>query len=447
MSTETKGLLLPAAPADDKGKLSACILSACDLPESTNGGSVLVSMELLGKEVRTGPPSARHRDRNSYKFVPDKSASDRGSSTSTSSSTPKTTNTTSTNEISISAPLELLYSESAAFKVKIGNECLVAQVELDKVLHINEPKWLILHLEPDVSRQNPKHTNTSTTHASTQEEEEEEDQDTHPPTLRLRLCMTGPFRPEISAIMSMSTSWFGAMDHVTAGSSSAINSFTSVLRVPKKIPFGKMLVVPAVSLVAATVVLLPILLGILAIGLPFFLPIIVGVIALAAGVGVVGTGVYLSSSKGRDSASQILGPIVQVLTATSAGQQMLYETGPRPSPVALAEIGLPKNMIGQLVVSLLIDFIGSSSYLLPGVGEAFDVAWAPIQTILLMAMYDETMPSLKYISFFEEIMPFTDVLPSGTLGWVRRYSPLVIQEGLKRVPTNVKDIIGGEKRD
>lgn len=432
MATETKGLLLPAAPADDKGKLSACILSACDLPESTNGGSVLVSMELLGKEVRTGPPSARHRDRNSYKFVPDKSSSP----PSTSTSTP--TRTRTTNEISISAPLELLYFESAAFKVKIGNEILVAKVELSKVLHINEPKWLILHLEPE-SNTHPNHTSPSTP-----TREEEDDQDTHPPTLRLRLCMTGPFRPEISAIMSMSTSWFGAMDHVTAGSSSAINSFTSVL--PKKVAFGKMLVVPAVSLAAATVVLLPVLLGILAIGLPFFLPIIVGVLALAAGLGVIGTGVYLSSSKGRDSASQILGPIVQVLTATSAGQQMLYETGPRPSPVALAEIGLPKNMIGQLVVSLLIDFIGSSSYLLPGVGEAFDVAWAPIQTILLMAMYDKTMPSLKYISFIEEIMPFTDVIPSGTLGWVRRYSPLVIQEGLKRVPTNVKDIIVGEKR-
>jgi hypothetical protein len=81
----------------------------------------------------------------------------------------------------------------------------------------------------------------------------------------------------------------------------------------------------------------------------------------------------------------------------------------------------------------VIDFIGSSSYLLPGVGEGFDVAWAPIQTILLMAMYDETMPSLKYISFMEEILPFTDVLPSGTLGWCRQYSPLLLGEGMKRV--------------
>jgi hypothetical protein len=92
-------------------------------------------------------------------------------------------------------------------------------------------------------------------------------------------------------------------------------------------------------------------------------------------------------------------------------------------------------------VSLLIDFIGSSSYLLPGVGEAFDITWAPIQTILLMAMYDKAMPSLKYISFIEEIMPFTDVLPSGTLGWVRKYSPLVMEEGLKRVPDHIRDIV------
>eukprot|EP00979_Chaetoceros_neogracilis_P015865 scaffold6631_cov287-Chaetoceros_neogracile.AAC.6 len=421
---ELKGLLLPAAPDGEKGRLTASILSACDLPESINGDSALVSMEILGKEVRTGPPSAKHRDRNSFKFVPEKSAYSKGSQSS------------KNNEISISAPLELLYSESAVFKVMIGNnESLVAEVELSKVLHANEPKWMILHLEPESSE------HSAQTASPTQEDE----QDTHAPTLRLRLCMTGPFRPEISAILSMSKSWFGAMDQVTAGSSSAINSLTSIL--PKTFPSGKLLLIPTVPIVAASAVLLPVLLGILAVGLPFFLPIIVGLLVVAGSLGIVGTGVYLTSSKGRETASQILGPVVQVLTATKAGQQMLYETGPRPSPVALAEILLPNDMIGHLVVSLLIDFIGSSSYLLPVVGETFDLAWAPIQTILLMAMYDKTMPSLKYISFIEEIMPFTDVIPSGTLGWVRRYSPLVLEAGLKRVPDNVKDIIVGEKRD
>ena len=90
-------------------------------------------------------------------------------------------------------------------------------------------------------------------------------------------------------------------------------------------------------------------------------------------------------------------------------------------------------MLGKLVVSLLIDLIGSSSYLLPFVGEGFDIAWAPMQTIFIMASYEESMPSLKYVSFLEEILPFTDLLPSGTLGWVREFSPLLMQEGMKKV--------------
>jgi len=105
---------------------------------------------------------------------------------------------------------------------------------------------------------------------------------------------------------------------------------------------------------------------------------------------------------------------------------------------------MPTDIMGKLIVSLVIDFIGSSSYLLPIVGEGFDVAWAPIQTILLMALYDASMPSLKYISFMEEILPFTDVLPSGTLGWVKEYSPLLMEEGLKKVE-DLRVVMRGER--
>lgn len=338
------------------------------------------------------------------------------------------------NEISISAPLDILYPQTAVFKVVLDNkQALVAEVELSTVLHVNEPKWLILHLEPEYK------IKSMPTNAL---DESEKDDEEHGPTLRLKLCLTGPFRPEVRAILSMSQTWFSAMDGITSGSSAAWGAISSTL-LPKQFPRSvqKIFLVPTVPLAAASVVLLPILLGLLTIGLPFFLPIIVGILGVAASLGIVGAGVYLSSSTGRNIASKILGPVVTAMTATTAGQQLIYETGPRPSPVALAEIVLPDDMIGQLVVSLLIDFIGSSSYLLPGVGEAFDITWAPIQTILLMAMYDKAMPSLKYISFIEEIMPFTDVLPSGTLGWVRKYSPLVMEEGLKRVPDHIRDIV------
>jgi hypothetical protein len=62
--------------AASKGKLTATILSAYDLPDDCSIGisdQVYVTMTLLGKEVRTGPPSAKHRDQNSFKFVSENS--------------------------------------------------------------------------------------------------------------------------------------------------------------------------------------------------------------------------------------------------------------------------------------------------------------------------------------------------------------------------------------
>ncbi len=61
--------ILPSGPTDesDKGKLTATILSVYDLP--SNAQPSHVSMTLLGEEVRSGPPSAKHRERNSFKFV------------------------------------------------------------------------------------------------------------------------------------------------------------------------------------------------------------------------------------------------------------------------------------------------------------------------------------------------------------------------------------------
>lgn len=220
------------------------------------------------------------------------------------------------------------------------------------------------------------------------------------------------------------------------------SSFQSVSAlIPHKFPSGKILLAPAVFFAAVSVATLPVFLGIMTVGLPLFLPVLISVLTVVLIAVSVGTGVYLSSLTGRKSTAQVLGPIITTFFGTNTGQQLLYETGPRPSPVDLAETILPTDMIGQLIVSLTIDFIGSSSYLLPFVGEFSDVSWAPIQTILLMAMYDRTSPSLKYISFIEEIMPFTDVLPSGTLGWVRRYSPSILEESLKKIPDNIKSIV------
>lgn len=360
-----------------------------------------------------------------------------------------------TNALSLSAPLSVLYPTVVTFRVVLdSSETLVAKCKLSSTLQINQQQWLILSLypestyvdgqehpcSPDTSQQEAG-TNTSATATTSGEDSD------HQPTLRLKLCLSGPHRTEVGALISMAQAWFDMMDSVSTVTNSTFSSVSSSL--PLRFPSPKILLIPTVPLAAASVALLPIILGVLVVGLPFFMPILVILLTVGTSTFLLGAGVYFSTTKGRESASIVLGPLYSTFSSTNAGQQLLYQTGPRPSPSALARSVMPSDMVGKLVVSLLIDFIGSSSYLLPFVGEGFDLAWAPIQTIFIMAMYEESQPNLKYISFMEEILPFTDLLPSGTLGWVREFSPVLMSEGMKKfedLQVVMRSEAGGLKR-
>lgn len=59
---------------------------------------------------------------------------------------------------------------------------------------------------------------------------------------------------------------------------------------------------------------------------------------------------------------------------------------------------------GVLVIAVLIDAIGMTSYVLPGIGEAEDAAWAPISAILVQALYGNGI--ITTIDFLEEALPF-----------------------------------------
>jgi hypothetical protein len=74
-----------------------------------------------------------------------------------------------------------------------------------------------------------------------------------------------------------------------------------------------------------------------------------------------------------------------------------------------------------------MDALGSSSYIIPGIGESFDVVWCPCQTLLIKSMYGTTSPNLMYVSFAEEFLPFTDVLPSATIGWLTEFGPELVE--------------------
>eukprot|EP00933_Yihiella_yeosuensis_P036610 TRINITY_DN30376_c1_g1_i1.p1 TRINITY_DN30376_c1_g1~~TRINITY_DN30376_c1_g1_i1.p1 ORF type:complete len:140 (-),score=10.04 TRINITY_DN30376_c1_g1_i1:128-547(-) len=68
-----------------------------------------------------------------------------------------------------------------------------------------------------------------------------------------------------------------------------------------------------------------------------------------------------------------------------------------------------------LLACLLVDFIGVFSYLLFFIGEATDVFWAPISGFFLHYYFGSMVVSM--IGSMEEILPFTDILPTATIAW------------------------------
>ncbi|NBL63972.1 hypothetical protein GV828_02025 [Flavobacterium sp. NST-5] len=76
----------------------------------------------------------------------------------------------------------------------------------------------------------------------------------------------------------------------------------------------------------------------------------------------------------------------------------------------------------QLVLGLLFDFIGMFSYAIPFLGEFADVIWAPISGLILSRMYKGTVGTVGgFLATIEELLPFTDVIPTFTLTWIYTY--------------------------
>ena len=72
--------------------------------------------------------------------------------------------------------------------------------------------------------------------------------------------------------------------------------------------------------------------------------------------------------------------------------------------IKASDIVAPPPDFGKLLICLAIDVIGSSSELIPILGEATDVVYAPIAASIL-----------RSLEFAEEILPFTDILPLATI--------------------------------
>ena len=374
----------PPSQSEKEGLLETAVLSVYDLPYSDP--PTCITLTACGVTARSGPPVARHKDRNSFRFNSGKT----------------------TSVVNLVASLRELYKSTLTVTVDYDKQAQL-QTEYDLAqLRVHESKWLILTLTT---------SDSSEALTSTEGTTEADSDDEAPPTIRLRLCLSGPYRPEIASVLGLCNAWFGLVDSTEANAREAWKRLPGI-----PASFNKFLIASAVPIVATLVVASPVLAAIVMVGLPFLLPLVLTLLSLAGGLVLTGGVIYSSTKHGRSHVGGTLAPIWDSFVHSHAGQTFIYDTGPRPTPVSVCKQILPQEMWAKLVVSLMIDFIGSSSYLLPVVGEGFDLAWAPIQTVLIMAMYDPVTPNLKYVSFAEEILPFTDIVPSATMGWAMEFA-------------------------
>ena len=72
---------------------------------------------------------------------------------------------------------------------------------------------------------------------------------------------------------------------------------------------------------------------------------------------------------------------------------------------------------GKLLLCIAVDIIGSSSELIPVLGEFTDVIYAPIAASILRSIYGGSNVIFA-LEFAEEILPFTDILPLATIWYV-----------------------------
>lgn len=92
----------------------------------------------------------------------------------------------------------------------------------------------------------------------------------------------------------------------------------------------------------------------------------------------------------------------------------------------------------DLLKSLCYDAVGMVTTWIPVVGPFLDLFWAPYAYKKMTEMYPGKKGKLaSFIVFLEEILPFTDVIPTFTLMWL--YTHLWKREETgKLIPIRVK---------
>lgn len=74
----------------------------------------------------------------------------------------------------------------------------------------------------------------------------------------------------------------------------------------------------------------------------------------------------------------------------------------------------------SLLFCLAMDAIGYLTFAVPAIGEYGDVLWAPLSAFIFYRAFGGGRKAIlgASVNFLEEILPFTDFVPTFTIAWI-----------------------------
>jgi hypothetical protein len=83
---------------------------------------------------------------------------------------------------------------------------------------------------------------------------------------------------------------------------------------------------------------------------------------------------------------------------------------------------IKQKPLPSLLLCILLDMVGYMSFSIPFIGEFSDVIWAPLSGWIFFKLFGGKLGFFGgTFSFLEELLPFTDSIPTFTLAWFVRY--------------------------
>ena len=80
-----------------------------------------------------------------------------------------------------------------------------------------------------------------------------------------------------------------------------------------------------------------------------------------------------------------------------------------------------KDFLPNIAICVLMDLAGMTTYIFPALGEWADVIWAPISGYIFLKLFGGRLGAIgSVLNFLEEVIPFTDIIPSFTIAWFIR---------------------------